>query len=146
MANERRARAAPLAALYESITGASPNDDSLQRMQRERDALGLNDNDALWSILAVLEYYLRLRRHSRSGRLQSAQVEKARHAHRREAHREIRRVVLQRRSDPSERMEWPLHMARRRDELAGPVPAEIRGRRRAVCPVGTKGHRFSGAA
>jgi hypothetical protein len=60
MANERRARAAPLAALYESITGAPPDDDSLQRMQRVRDALGLNDNDALWSILAVLEYYLRL--------------------------------------------------------------------------------------
>jgi len=60
MANERRARAAPLAALYESITGASPDDDSLQRMRRVRDALGLNDNDALWSILAVLEYYLRL--------------------------------------------------------------------------------------
>jgi hypothetical protein len=29
-------------------------------MQRVRDVLGLNDNDALWSILAALEYYLRL--------------------------------------------------------------------------------------
>src|SRR5260370_33483419 len=60
MANARRGPAAPRAALYESITGAPPDDDSLQRMQRVRDALGLNDNDALWSILAVLEYYLRL--------------------------------------------------------------------------------------
>jgi len=60
MPSERRARAAPIAALYESITGALPDDDSLQRMQRVRDVLGLKDNDALWSILAVLEYYLRL--------------------------------------------------------------------------------------
>src|ERR1700680_2118021 len=28
----------------------------------------------------------------------------------------------------------------------GPVSAEIRRGRRAVCPAGTKGHRFSGAA
>ena len=69
-----------------------------------------------------------------------------RYAYRREAHRKIRGGVLQRRSHPSERVERPVQMARRRDELAGPVPVEIRRGRRAVCSARAKGHRLSGAA
>jgi len=60
MVNERLTSADTVAHLYQSVTGEAPDEDSMQRMRRVGDALGLNGNDALWSILAALEYYLRL--------------------------------------------------------------------------------------
>jgi hypothetical protein len=49
-----------LADLYQSVTGGEPDAESLQRMLRIKDTLNLDNNDALWSVLAVLEYYTRL--------------------------------------------------------------------------------------
>ena len=60
MGNERSAPGDTLSHLYQAILGETPDQESLQRMRLVRDAIGLRDNDALWSILAVLEYYLRL--------------------------------------------------------------------------------------
>ncbi|KVL50677.1 hypothetical protein WT01_31280 [Burkholderia cepacia] len=61
---ERRARPGrsvdPLARLFYDVTGEKPDDASLLRMRRVSAALNLRDNDALWSVLAVLEYYARL--------------------------------------------------------------------------------------
>ncbi|MFM0653171.1 hypothetical protein [Paraburkholderia sediminicola] len=61
---ERRTRRArpvdPLARLFLEVSGAPPDDTSLLRMRRVSAALNLRDNDALWSVLAVLEYYVRL--------------------------------------------------------------------------------------
>lgn len=61
---ERRARRGrpvdPLARLFCDVTGEKPDDASLLRMRRVSTALNLRDNDALWSVLAVLEYYARL--------------------------------------------------------------------------------------
>ena len=61
---ERRSRrtrpADPLARLFLEVSGAPPDDASLLRMRRVSTALNLRDNDALWSVLAVLEYYVRL--------------------------------------------------------------------------------------
>lgn len=61
---ERRVRrgrpADPLARLFYDVTGEKPDDASLLRMHRVSMALNLRDNDALWSVLAVLEYYARL--------------------------------------------------------------------------------------
>ncbi|MBR8206901.1 hypothetical protein [Burkholderia vietnamiensis] len=61
---ERRARrgrpADSLARLFYDVTGEKPDDASLLRMRRVSVALNLRDNDALWSVLAVLEYYARL--------------------------------------------------------------------------------------
>jgi hypothetical protein len=61
---ERRARRGrpvdPLARLFYDVTGEKPDDASLLRMRRVSVALNLRDNDALWSVLAVLEYYARL--------------------------------------------------------------------------------------
>lgn len=61
---ERRSRrtrpADPLARLFLEVSGAPPDDASLLRMRRVSAALNLRDNDALWSVLAVLEYYVRL--------------------------------------------------------------------------------------
>ncbi|QNB17454.1 hypothetical protein G5S35_38365 [Paraburkholderia tropica] len=61
---ERRARPGrpvdPLARLFYDVTGEKPDDASLLRMRRVSMALNLRDNDALWSVLAVLEYYARL--------------------------------------------------------------------------------------
>ncbi|VWB15048.1 hypothetical protein [Burkholderia lata] len=61
---ERRARRGrpvdPLARLFYDVTGEKPDDASLLRMHRVSMALNLRDNDALWSVLAVLEYYARL--------------------------------------------------------------------------------------
>ena len=61
---ERRARRKrpvdPLARLFYDVTGEKPDDASLLRMRRVSVALNLRDNDALWSVLAVLEYYARL--------------------------------------------------------------------------------------
>ncbi|MEX3844334.1 hypothetical protein [Paraburkholderia sp. BR10882] len=61
---ERRSQRAgspdPLARLFLEVSGEPPDDGSLLRMRRVSTALNLRDNDALWSVLAVLEYYLRL--------------------------------------------------------------------------------------
>ncbi|PLZ02442.1 hypothetical protein CY652_09950 [Burkholderia sp. WAC0059] len=61
---ERRSRrgrpADPLARLFREVSGEQPDDASLLRMRRVSAALNLRDNDALWSVLAVLEYYVRL--------------------------------------------------------------------------------------
>ncbi|MGC2961333.1 hypothetical protein ACPUET_15265 [Paraburkholderia graminis] len=61
---ERRAQQGrpvdPLARLFYDATGEKPDDASLLRMRRVSTALNLRDNDALWSVLAVLEYYARL--------------------------------------------------------------------------------------
>ncbi|MDT8835815.1 hypothetical protein ParKJ_00120 [Paraburkholderia fungorum] len=50
----------PLARLFLEVSGEPPDDASLLRMRRVSAALNLRDNDALWSVLAVLEYYQRL--------------------------------------------------------------------------------------
>ena len=61
---ERRVRRGrpvdPLARLFYDVTGEKLDDASLLRMRRVSVALNLRDNDALWSVLAVLEYYARL--------------------------------------------------------------------------------------
>jgi len=61
---ERRVRRGrpvdPLARLFYDVAGEKPDDASLLRMRRVSMALNLRDNDALWSVLAVLEYYARL--------------------------------------------------------------------------------------
>ena len=49
-----------LARLVLDVTGEVPDDASLLRMRRVCRALNLRDNDALWSMIAVLEYYSRL--------------------------------------------------------------------------------------
>ncbi|MFM0696378.1 hypothetical protein PQQ64_29425 [Paraburkholderia graminis] len=57
----RRARPPdPLARLFLDVSGEVPDEASLARMRRVCAALNLRDNDALWSVLAVLEYYARL--------------------------------------------------------------------------------------
>ncbi|MDN7176991.1 hypothetical protein M0D69_02945 [Caballeronia sp. SEWSISQ10-4 2] len=59
--HSRRARPSdPLARLFRDVTGEAPDEASLGRMRRVSNALNLRDNDALWSVLAVLEYYARL--------------------------------------------------------------------------------------
>ncbi|WP_244306463.1 hypothetical protein [Paraburkholderia lacunae] len=50
----------PLARLFLGVSGEVPDDASIGRMRRVSAALNLRDNDALWSVLAVLEYYARL--------------------------------------------------------------------------------------
>jgi hypothetical protein len=50
----------PLARLFLEVCGEPPDDASLLRMRRVSAALNLRDNDALWSVLAALEYYVRL--------------------------------------------------------------------------------------
>ena len=60
MVNERLTSGDTVAHLYQSVTGEAPDEDSMQRMRRVGDALGLKNNDALWSILAALDYYLQL--------------------------------------------------------------------------------------
>lgn len=61
---EQRARRGrpvdPLARLFYDVTGEKLDDASLLRMRRVSVALNLRDNDALWSVLAMLEYYARL--------------------------------------------------------------------------------------
>lgn len=57
----RRARPPdPLARLFLDVSGEVPDDASIARMRRVSAALDLRDNDALWSVLAVLEFYTRL--------------------------------------------------------------------------------------
>lgn len=59
--HSRRARPPdPLARLFLDVSGEVPDDASIARMRRVSAALNLHDNDALWSVLAVLEYYARL--------------------------------------------------------------------------------------
>jgi hypothetical protein len=49
-----------LARLYLDVTGELPDDASVLRMRRVSTALNLRDNDALWSVLVMLEHYGRL--------------------------------------------------------------------------------------
>ncbi|WP_204356191.1 hypothetical protein [Burkholderia sp. JP2-270] len=56
----RRRPVEPLVRLFQEVSGEVPDDTSLARMRRISGALNLQDNDALWSIIAALEYYARL--------------------------------------------------------------------------------------
>ncbi|MGF6551609.1 hypothetical protein [Paraburkholderia youngii] len=57
----RQSRSAdPLTRLFHEVSGDVPDEASLARMRRVSVALNLHDNDALWSMIAVLEYYARL--------------------------------------------------------------------------------------
>ena len=59
--NNRRSRSVnPLVRLFREISGDVPDGASLARMHQVSSALNLRDNDALWSIIAALEYYARL--------------------------------------------------------------------------------------
>ncbi|WP_241199387.1 hypothetical protein [Burkholderia multivorans] len=60
MRNRRAKPPDALARLFLDVTGDVPDDASLLRMRRIAGALNLRDNDALWSVIAVLEYYARL--------------------------------------------------------------------------------------
>ena len=46
-----------LAETFAKIVGRHASDEERQRLYRLRDALGLRDNDAFWSIVMALEYY-----------------------------------------------------------------------------------------
>ncbi|MGU4698807.1 hypothetical protein K6L09_19255 [Burkholderia cepacia] len=56
----RRRPVEPLIGLFQEVSGEVPDEASLARMRRVSGVLNLQDNDALWSIIAVLEYYARL--------------------------------------------------------------------------------------
>jgi hypothetical protein len=59
--NNRRSRPIdPLIRLFREVSGDVPDEASLARMRRVSGALNLRDNDALWAMIAVLEYYARL--------------------------------------------------------------------------------------
>lgn len=60
MRNRRAAPPDALARLFLEVAGELPDDASLLRMRRVSSALSLRDNDALWSMIAMLEYYARL--------------------------------------------------------------------------------------
>jgi hypothetical protein len=60
MRNRRARPPDTLARLFLGVTGDVPDDASLLRMRRISGVLNLRDNDALWSMIAVLEYYSRL--------------------------------------------------------------------------------------
>jgi hypothetical protein len=60
MRNRRAKLPDRLARLFLDIAGEVPDDASVLRMHRISMALNLRDNDALWSVLAMLEYYARL--------------------------------------------------------------------------------------
>jgi len=47
----------PLEDAFTRLTGRSPSGPELERLYRVRDALGLRDNDAFWSIVMALEHY-----------------------------------------------------------------------------------------
>src|ERR1700744_785141 len=49
-----------LACLFLDVTGELPDNASVLRMRRVSSALNLRDNDALWSVLVMLEHYGRL--------------------------------------------------------------------------------------
>ncbi|MGY4724091.1 hypothetical protein [Burkholderia pyrrocinia] len=46
--------------MFQEVSGEMPDETSLARMHRVSSILNLHDNDALWSIIAVLKYYARL--------------------------------------------------------------------------------------
>ncbi|CAD6562822.1 hypothetical protein ACFQ3P_39280 [Paraburkholderia sabiae] len=60
MGNRRGRPPDELARLFLDVTGELPDDASMLRMRRVSGALNLRDNDALWSVLVMLEYYGRL--------------------------------------------------------------------------------------
>jgi hypothetical protein len=60
MNNRRSKPVDPIARLFREVAGDVPDGASLARMHQVSSALKLHDNDALWSIIAVLEYYARL--------------------------------------------------------------------------------------
>src|ERR1700675_3584158 len=59
MSNRRSKPVDPIARLFREVSGDVPDGASLARMHQVSSALNLRDNDALWSIIAVLEYYAR---------------------------------------------------------------------------------------
>jgi hypothetical protein len=60
MRNRRATPPDALGRLFLDVTGDLPDDASLLRIRRIAGALSLRDNDALWSMIVVLEYYARL--------------------------------------------------------------------------------------
>jgi hypothetical protein len=60
MRNRRAKPSDALARLFLDVAGEVPDDRSLLRMRRISGAMNLRDNDALWSMIAVLEHYARL--------------------------------------------------------------------------------------
>jgi hypothetical protein len=60
MSNRRSKPLDPIARLFREVSGDVPDGASLARMHQVSSALNLRDNDALWSIIAALEYYARL--------------------------------------------------------------------------------------
>ncbi|NUY02385.1 hypothetical protein [Paraburkholderia youngii] len=60
MGNRRGGSPDALARLFLDVTGELPDDASVLRMRRVSGALNLRDNDALWSVLVMLEHYGRL--------------------------------------------------------------------------------------
>jgi hypothetical protein len=60
MSNRRSKPVDAIARLFREVSGDVPDGASLARMHQVSSALNLRDNDALWSIIAVLEYYARL--------------------------------------------------------------------------------------
>ena len=60
MSNRRSRPVDPLIRLFREVSGEVPDEASLARMRRVSGALNLRDNDALWAMIAVLEYYARL--------------------------------------------------------------------------------------
>jgi len=58
--NRRGGSPDALARLFLDVTGELPDDASVLRMRRVSGALNLRDNDALWSVLVMLEHYGRL--------------------------------------------------------------------------------------
>lgn len=60
MSNRQSRPVDPLIRLFREVSGDVPDEASLARMRRVSGALNLRDNDALWAMIAVLEYYARL--------------------------------------------------------------------------------------
>ncbi|CAE6792835.1 hypothetical protein R75461_04815 [Paraburkholderia nemoris] len=60
MRNRQTRQPDAIGRLFLDVTGELPDEASLLRMRRVSCALNLWDNDALWSMIAVLEYYARL--------------------------------------------------------------------------------------
>jgi hypothetical protein len=60
VSNRRSGPVDPLIRLFREVSGDVPDEASLARMRRVSGALNLRDNDALWAMIAVLEYYARL--------------------------------------------------------------------------------------
>lgn len=60
MGSRRAGSPDALARLFLDVTGELPDDASVLRMRRVSGALNLRDNDALWSVMVMLEHYGRL--------------------------------------------------------------------------------------